>query len=61
MTWHDMGIGTPNGPNDPFCGHLWVHGVMELLDMVIVHEKAWNHCNHSYNGTFDDESWLGDD
>ena len=40
MTWHDLGIGTPNGPNDPFFGHLWVDGVMELLEMVTVYEKA---------------------
>ena len=26
-----MGIGTLDGPNDPFCGHLWVG---EPMDMV---------------------------
>ena len=43
MTWqrgHDsLGIGRlggPNCPNDPFCGHLWLDGVMEPLDMVWV-------------------------
>ena len=37
-----MGIGTPNGPNDPFYGHLRVEGVIQLLEMVIIHKKVWH-------------------
>ena len=33
-----MGIKTPNGPNDPFCGHLWLDGVIEPLDGLMVHD-----------------------
>ena len=25
------------GPNDPFCGHLWLDGVIEPLDGLMVH------------------------
>ena len=34
--WHGEEVfGTPNGPNDPFCGRLCVDGDMKPLDMVI--------------------------
>ena len=44
MRWHDMGIETPSGSNDPFCGHLRVDGVMKPLEMVIILKKVWNPC-----------------
>ena len=45
---HDMDIGTLGGPNDPFCGHLWLDGVMEPLEMVLKPtsflKKSWLTC-----------------
>ena len=47
--WHDKeAFRTPNGPNDPFCGHLWFawcNGPFTLEGMV---KMVWFMCVESF-------------
>ena len=59
MAWKtlDVGIGaieTPSEPNDPFCGHLWLNGVMKPLEVLSHRNYTWSRSKTWRNKGHDD-------